>query len=262
MADIEFGSMAIEDYGNGPAVVMVHGLGGTSNSFQPLMPYLDGFRVLRPDLPGAGRSGYRPGKPGIPGLAAAVFDAVQVAGIKHAHFVGHSMGTLICQHLAVESPELVASMTLYGALVEPPPAARHGLRERASAARQAGLANIADTIANDSIANSSRQHNPIISAFIRETLMRQNPSTYAIHCEALSEAKAVAHERIACSTLLITGQHDAIAPVAMAQQLIAQIDNSRLEIIPDAGHWIMIETPQRGGELLREHLNTQCETIN
>lgn len=262
MVDITFGSMTIEDQGEGPAVVMLHGLGGTSNSFQPLMPYLDGLRVLRPDLPGAGRSGYRPGIPGMPGLVTAVSDAVQAAGIQHAHFVGHSMGTLICQYLAVECPGLIASMTLLGALVEPPPPARQGLKERANVARQQGMATIADTIATGSTTESSRQRNPIIAAFVRESLMRQNPATYASHCESLSEATAASHERITCSTLLIAGQFDSIAPVKMAEELAAQISNSQLEIIADAGHWLMIEAPERTGELLRSHLNKQIEEIN
>src|SRR5690606_25474440 len=77
MADIHLGSMVMEDDGDGPAVVMVHGLGGTSNSFQTLMPALAGYRVLRPDLPGAGRSHYRPGVPGMAGLVAALKDALR-----------------------------------------------------------------------------------------------------------------------------------------------------------------------------------------
>ena len=124
MTDLRLGSMVAEDAGEGPAVVMVHGLGGSSNSFQTLMAALAGHRVLRPDLPGSGRSGRRPGRPGLSGLAAAVMDCLRAGGVGRAHFVGHSMGTLICQDLAVRSPETVASLTLFGPILEPPPAAR------------------------------------------------------------------------------------------------------------------------------------------
>ncbi|RYY52990.1 MAG: alpha/beta fold hydrolase, partial [Comamonadaceae bacterium] len=48
--------MLVEDEGEGDAVVCLHGLGGTSNTWTPLMPALAGYRVIRPDLPGSGRS--------------------------------------------------------------------------------------------------------------------------------------------------------------------------------------------------------------
>ena len=48
--------MAVEVDGEGDAVVMVHGLGGTSNTWTPLMPALSRHRVIRLDLPGSGRS--------------------------------------------------------------------------------------------------------------------------------------------------------------------------------------------------------------
>src|SRR3546814_987164 len=71
MTDFRLGSLVAEVAGDGPAVVMVHGLGGSSNSFQPLMPGLAGFRVIRPDLPGAARSALRPGRPGLMALCQA-----------------------------------------------------------------------------------------------------------------------------------------------------------------------------------------------
>jgi 3-oxoadipate enol-lactonase len=48
--------IAVEDEGEGDAVVCVHGLGGSSNSWTPLMPALARYRVVRIDLPGSGRS--------------------------------------------------------------------------------------------------------------------------------------------------------------------------------------------------------------
>ena len=48
--------IAVEDEGDGDAVVCVHGLGGTSNTWTPLMGALSRHRVIRMDLPGSGRS--------------------------------------------------------------------------------------------------------------------------------------------------------------------------------------------------------------
>lgn len=255
MTDWRLGSMTIEDAGEGVPVVMVPGLGGTSNSFQTLMGALDGYRVLRPDLPGAGRSSYRPGLSGLERMAVSLSDTLRAVGLERAHFVGHSMGTLLCQYLAVKSPEMVSSLTLFGPILEPPDAARRALKERAEAARTSGMAGIADAIATASVSEASRNANPVITAFVRESVIRQDPNGYAAHCEALSEARAADHAKIRCPTLLVGGGNDPVAPVDMVRRLQASINGARQEIVPDVGHWIMVEAPTRSAELLRAHLD-------
>lgn len=254
MTDIRIGSMVVEDAGEGPAVVMVHGLGGSSNSFQTLMPALDGYRVLRPDLPGAGRSALRPGLPGLGGLATAVRDGLRAAGVERVHLVGHSMGTLICQHIAADTPSAVLSLTLFGPILAPPPAARQALKQRAADARSHGMAGIADAVSAGSVSAESRKSNPVAAAFVRESLMGQHPAGYAAHCDALSEAQAADHGAIRCPTLLVVGAEDPVAPLDMATQLKQKIGGARLEVIPGIAHWMMVEAVHRSRELLRTHL--------
>lgn len=256
MSDVSLGSMVMEDEGSGEAVVLVHGLGGTSNSFQTLMPVLGGFRVLRPDLPGAGRSAYRPGVPGLGALVSSLRDAVRAAGVDRAHFVGHSMGTLVCQHLAADTPSLVTGLTLFGPILEPPAAARQGLRERAAAAREHGMAGIAEAVSRGSVDAASRETNPVTEAFVRESLLRQDPTGYASHCEALAGAEAAEHGKIKCPTLLVSGERDGVAPVAMGRELSQRIRGARLEVIGGIGHWMMIEAVDRSRALLRAHLES------
>jgi pimeloyl-ACP methyl ester carboxylesterase len=255
VTDIHVGSLVAEDAGTGPPVIMIHGLGGSSNSFQTLMPAMEGYRVLRPDLPGAGRSRLRPGLPGLEGLASAVRDLLSAAGIREAHLVGHSMGTLVCQYLAAKTPKLALSLTLYGPILEPSPAARVALRERATEAQEEGMTEIADAVAQGSVSAATRDSNPIAAAFVRESLMRQDPGGYAQHCEALSSAGAADHAAIRCPVLLIAGAEDSVAPLKMVRQLVARLPGGKLEVIPDVAHWMMIEAPHRCAELLRAHLD-------
>ena len=252
MTDVRLGSMVAERHGMGPAVVMVHGLGGSSGSFELLMPALDGYCALRPDLPGAGRSSHRPGRPGLAGLAAAVRECMRAAGAPRAHLVGHSMGALVCQHIAADAPEAVASLALFGALLEPTPAARTALAERAREARTAGMAGIAEAVSAGSLGPAAAAG--AASAFVRESVLRQSPASYAAHCEALAAARPAPHDAIRCPTLLVHGADDAVAPLAAAKRLRASIDGAQLEILPGVGHWPMLEAPARAAELLREHL--------
>ena len=244
--------MVAERHGAGPAVVMVHGLGGSSGSFELLMPALDGYCAIRPDLPGAGRSALRPGRPGLTGLAAAVRECMRAAGVPRAHLVGHSMGALVCQHIAAQAPEAVASLTLFGTLLEPAPAARAALAERAREARTTGMAGIAEAVSAGSLGPGAT--GGAACAFVRESVLRQNPAGYAAHCEALAVADAACHEAIRCPTLLVHGTEDPVAPPAAAKRLRDAITAARLESLPGVGHWPMLEAPARAAELLRAHL--------
>src|ERR1700754_4038442 len=107
--------LAVDISGEGAAVICVHGLGGTSNSFTPQLPALAGMRAIRLDLPCSGRSPLSDA-PSVAGMAAALARLAEALEVKGAHFIGHSLGSLICQHLAAERPDLVRSLVLIGAI--------------------------------------------------------------------------------------------------------------------------------------------------
>ena len=255
MPDARFGSMVMEDTGgDGPALVMIHGLGGTSNTFEPLMPATAGWRVIRPDLPGAGRSPLRADTRGISDLARAVTNSLQAMDVPRAVIVGHSMGTLLAQNMAVTAPHRVEGLILFGALTEPPEAARNGLKARAEEAERNGMTGIADTVATASLSERTHSDTPAIRAFVRESLMRQPFAGYAAHCRALAAAKAFDPMQIRCPVRLITGANDPVAPRAMAEALNAGLPHSKLDILPHVGHWAPLEAPADCRRLLAEAL--------
>ena len=104
--------IAVEDEGEGPAVVCVHGLGGSSNTYTALMPAMARHRVVRVDLPGSGRSQRVEGELSIEGYADALLRVCDRLDVTRAHWVGHSMGTIVCQHIAASHPKRVASLAL------------------------------------------------------------------------------------------------------------------------------------------------------
>lgn len=254
MATVTSGAIVADVAGDGPAIVMIHGLGGTSNTFQPLMSGLGSFRVVRPDLPGSGRSPVPFEALSIAFFAEAIVDLVATLGIRNAHFVGHSLGTIVCQEIAAQHPGLVASLCLFGALTEPPDAARNGLTERARKVRAEGMADIADAIVANTLSTSTHTSKPEAVAFVRESVMRQSPEGYARTCEALSRAVAVDARRIAAPTLLITGDSDPVAPLSMAQSLADKISGAALSTVDRSGHWVTIEKAQECTRLLADFL--------
>jgi pimeloyl-ACP methyl ester carboxylesterase len=255
--------IAVEEDGEGDVVLCLHGLGGDSNTWTPLMPALAGYRVLRPDLPGSGRSAGAGGALTIERLAEAVLAICTRLGVSRAHIVGHSMGTIVAQHLAAAQPHLVRSLALFGPLIAPPESARANIRARGEKARSEGLRGMHDialALVNAATSTETRQRQPVAVAFVRESLMRQDPEGYARNCEALAACKAAAVERITAPTLLVTGDEDVVAPPqsvrAMAERL-AQAKSLRSIVLNRCGHWTPIERAEDCARELRAFLAAQ-----
>lgn len=242
--------MAVEVSGEGEPVICVHGLGGTSNTFEPQMAALAGRRVVRPDLLCSGRSPLSE-KPTILEFAAAIVKLANVLNVRGATLIGHSMGTLVAQHCAAEHPALVRRLVLIGALIEPAEAARQNLRKRAETARADGMGEIADQVTQAGTSSDTKARNPAAAAFVRESVMRQSPEGYARSCEALAGAYAADHSRIRCATLLLTGEEDQTAPPSVARQLAERINGATVKVLPRCGHWPTIERPDEVNSEIR-----------
>jgi pimeloyl-ACP methyl ester carboxylesterase len=254
--------VAVEDEGEGDAVVCVHGLGGSSNSWTPLMPALARHRVVRIDLPGSGRSQRAEGPLSIGRYVETLLSICTRLDIARAHWLGHSMGTIVCQHVAANEPQRVRSLALFGPLIAPPDAARAAMRARAAKAREgaAGMQEITEALLKAAISADTRERQPVAVAFVRESLMRQDGDGYARSCEALADAPAAAVERIAAPTLLVTGDEDGVAPPqsvrAMADRLQG-VRSKRVVVLPRCGHWTPVERSEDCARELRSFLAEQ-----
>ncbi|MGL6108910.1 MAG: alpha/beta fold hydrolase [Rubrivivax sp.] len=255
--------IAVEDEGVGDAVVCVHGLGGSSNTWTPLMPALARHRVLRIDLPGSGRSQTAEGPLSMARFVESLVAVCSRLGITRAHWLGHSMGTIVCQHLAAAQPKLVRSLALFGPLAAPTDAARTGLRARATKARSegaAGMHDISEALVNAALSADTRQRLPLAVAFVRESLMRQDAQAYASNCAALADAEAADVQQCAVPLLLVTGDEDGVAPPQAVRALAERFhsaSSTRVEVLPRCGHWTPVERPEECQRELRDFLAAQ-----
>jgi 3-oxoadipate enol-lactonase len=240
--------------GGGDAVLMIHGLGGTSNTWTPLLSAVERFTKLRLDLPGSGRSNRVEGALSIDRFVQAALRVLGARGIKRAHVVAHSLGTIVAMHLASREPKLVRSLALFGPLLAPPDAARANIRGRGDKARNEGVAGmqaIADALVQSATSAESKARRHAAVAFVRESVMRQDPEGYARTCDALAEATAADPARIACPTLLVTGDEDVVAPPQSVRSLGEKIAGSQVEVLRGCGHWEPVEKPDECIDLLR-----------
>ena len=102
--------------GEGPPLVLVHGLGGTIENWRALAPRLAGrHRVLVPDLPGHGGSLPLPEALNVDALAEAVLGIAEGEGIRDAVWVGHSLGGLVALRAVVLRPDAVRGVVVAAA---------------------------------------------------------------------------------------------------------------------------------------------------
>ncbi|HSS84873.1 MAG TPA: alpha/beta fold hydrolase [Reyranella sp.] len=240
--------------GGGDGALCIHGLGGTSNTWTPLLPALSRFTAVRFDLPGSGRSHRVEGTLSIDGLVDACLRVLSSRNIGRVHVLGHSLGTIVAAHLAAREPRIVRSLALFGPLLAPPDVARANIKARAAKARGEGLAGmqaIADTLVQASTSAETRARRHAVVAYVRESLMRQDPDGYARTCEALAEAKPADTTRITCPTVLVTGDEDGVAPPQSVRAMGGKIVGSQIEVLRSCGHWTPLEKADECIEILR-----------
>lgn len=130
--DVDGARIQYVDRGSGPAVVMIHGLGGQLRHFtHSLVARLAGdFRVVVVERPGSGHSSRDPAR--APGAAARLYAqadtvarVIRTLGLERPLLVGHSLGGAVALAVALEHPALVGGLALVAPLThvvdEPPP---------------------------------------------------------------------------------------------------------------------------------------------
>jgi 3-oxoadipate enol-lactonase len=263
MALVWIDRMAVDARGDGDPIVFVHGLGGTMNVWTPLLPALARWRCVRVELPGAGRSDRAyAAADGAPPLSTdvhveALLKVCATLGLARAHFVGHSFGTLICQHLAVRAPALVRSLALFGALWQPAQPMRDGMRARAAAVRAQGLFETAEAISAFALSPSTREQQPLAVAYVRESVLAQHAEGFARNCLALAEAPGARTELIGCPVLVVNGDEDQVTPLSGARQLADRLADARVEVLSRCGHWPTLERTAESQRALRGFLERQ-----
>lgn len=99
--------------GDGPPIVLLHGLGGLASNWRLVAPALaTGRRVIVPDLPGHGGSAALAEAPSIDPFAEAVLEVAAAEDAVPAPWVGHSLGGLVGLRAAVRRPDAVNGLVL------------------------------------------------------------------------------------------------------------------------------------------------------
>lgn len=253
--------------GDGPVVLLVHGIAGRSDQWDPAMPLLaERFSVVAPDLLGHGRSAKPRGDYSLGAYAAGIRDLMIALGHRRATIVGHSLGGGIAMQLAYQFPErcerlvlvssgglgsevhpLLRAATLPGAELVLPLIASRRVRAAGGALGQAlgrlGLA------AGPDLAEMARGYGTLADADARAAFVQ---SLRAVVDPGGQRVSAVDRLYLASEmpTLIVWGRRDPVIPVRHAGIAHRAMPGSRLEVFDDAGHFPQLDDPFRFARVL------------
>lgn len=234
----------------GAALVLIHGAGGNLMHWPGELRRLPGRTVYALDLPGHGASGGA-GRTDIGAYAEVVLGFIDALGLQGAPpfvLVGHSMGGAIAQEFALRYPGRLAGLVLVGA----------GARLRVAPQVLTGiLSDYAGTTALLAQWTHGEHVDPnLLRLYTRR--LREVPAQIIhgdfIACDAFDRRADVG--RIASPTLIVCGAADRMTPLKFSQYLHEKLPGSRLVVLPDAGHMVMLEQPTAVSEAVARFLET------
>lgn len=244
-----------------PALVMGHGLLFSGWMFHPQVAALrEDYRCITVDWRGQGET--PPAGDLVADMDTLTDDLVSLLdhlGLDRVHYAGLSMGGFVGMRLAARHPERVRSLVLLDTSAgpeDPEKVARY--RQLALVYRWLGMGPVRKRVEpimfGPTTLASSRRAEVVDPWFATLRTVDRKGMRAAIG--GVTDRDAVDGElgRIVAPTLVIVGEEDVATPVAKAEAIVAGIDGSRLEVVPDAGHSSTIEQPEVVTALVREFL--------
>jgi pimeloyl-ACP methyl ester carboxylesterase len=212
--------------GEGPAVVLVHGLGLSADFWWRNGPPLAeaGFRVLAPDLPGFGKTDGPPHLP-VPEQAAWTARWADALGLGPAAYVGHSVSAQAVLQMAADEPERATALVLAAPTGDPAPFRR---------LRQA-LGFVADPV-----------FEPLsLVPAVGEPYLRSGiPRWLRTWVAAGSHDALAAARRVRAPGLVIVGRHDPVVRRGFARELAEALPHGRCVELERGAHAVVFDAPE------------------
>ena len=270
--DLHGDRVAYREAGAGEALLLIHGMGGSSATWKAVLPELSKrYRVVAPDLLGHGQSAKPRADYSLGAFAAWLRDLLDALGISRATVVGHSLGGGVamqfiyqhrdyCERLVLISsgglgPDLSWILRILSApgaelvlpVVAPRPVVNIG-NKLGSWLTSAGIHSPhAGEIWNAYSSLSDGQTRQAFLRTLRSVVDYRGQAVSAINKLHLSSGLPI---------LLIWGDQDRIIPVAHGYATHAAVPGSRLEVLPGVGHFPHVESPTAVVQILDDFIAT------
>lgn len=251
--------------GDGPPLILVHGLGGAAANWTELAPRLvRRHRLLVPDLPGHGASSALPAVSGLEPFADRVALVAEREGMLPAPVVGHSLGGMVVLRLALRRPDAVSSIVLAAAAglsignvwgrnllsvfstVRP---GRLAARHRTWVARSHALRRLVFGFV--SVADPAGLTDEAVEGFLAAQLLHTDIGSAWQALRADDPRQEL--EAVRCPVLVLWGAEDVQLPLDDAFEYTRRL-RARLRVIPGCGHLLIGERPDACDLAIEEFL--------
>jgi pimeloyl-ACP methyl ester carboxylesterase len=259
--------------GQGPVLVLVHGITSASDTWSGVLPYLaERFTVIAPDLLGHGESAKPRGDYSLGAYASGIRDLLVALGHERATFAGHSLGGGVALQLAYQFPEQCERLILVssgGLGREITPLLR--------AASVPGSELVLRLLVNETVLSAGRTAGRLLGRVglrvhtdlgevLRGHASLSDGEARAAFVHTLRTVVDPRGQRVDASDrlylaeaipfLIVWGERDPIIPVEHALAAHRLVPGSRLEVLPNAGHFPHLDDPLRFVHLLNEFMET------
>jgi 3-oxoadipate enol-lactonase len=243
--------------GGKTALVLVHEMGGTLESWDKVMPTLTNTRhVLRYDTRGAGQSEKLGGRVTWDEMAddiAALLDGHRIGG--KVAVAGTAVGAGIAVHFAVRHAARTAVLVISSPALGVSGDRRQGTLDRAATIEAKGMRSVVES----SLANSYPpvvRHDAEEFRNFRARWLANDPQSFAAISRMLAD-EDISREtaRVSCPTLVIGCKHDGLRPPAAVEAMARQIPGAQyIEI--NSGHFAAVQTPGLMAQAIHQFVST------
>jgi pimeloyl-ACP methyl ester carboxylesterase len=247
--------------GQGPVLVLVHGIASTSGAWRDVLPSLARrFTVVAPDLLGHGQSAKPRGDYSLGAYASGIRDLMVALGHDRATFVGHSLGGGVAMQLAYQFPERCERLVLVSS---------GGLGREVHLLLRAAALPGAEYVLPVLVQPALLRAGVAVGAFLERMGLRPGPdlaefargygslgdvATRQAFIQTLHAVIEPGGQRVSARdrlylaaevpTLIICGRHDRIIPAEHARRAHAEMPGSYFLEIPEAGHFPQLDRPR------------------
>jgi pimeloyl-ACP methyl ester carboxylesterase len=262
--------VAYRDAGDGDALLLIHGMAGSSATWDALIPQLSQkFRVIAPDLLGHGMSAKPRGDYSLGAFAVFLRDLLDELRVNRATVIGQSLGGGIAMQFAHQHRDYCERLVLIGSgglgpdlspvlrvlsapgaelvlpVVAPQPVLTLG--------NKLGAWLTAAGVQSPRAGQMWHAYSSLSDAQTRRAFLRTLRSVVDYRGQAVSALNKL-HVAAGLPTVLIWGDHDRIIPVAHAYAAHDALEGSRLEVLEGIGHFPHVEAPSAVAEILEDFI--------